>query len=124
MNKIILSGNVVKENELVNGVVKNTIAVRRDYKNSNGEYETDFFDIVAFNNCANYLSNYVNKGDKIELSGRMQIKMYQSQDGINRKFYEVIVDSVATLSKAQVKDQDSQPIKETDVIDDSDELPF
>ena len=120
MNKIILSGNIVKANELTNGVVKNSIAVRRDFKNAKGEYDTDFFDIVAFNNCANYLMNYVGKGDKVELCGKMQVKTFQGQDGVNRKFYEVIVESIAAISKNQ-KEQVDQP-KELESVDD--DIPF
>lgn len=124
MNKIILSGNIVKANELVNGVVKNSIAVKRDFKNQKGEYETDFFDIVAFNNCATYMSNYIGKGDKVELSGRMQIKTYQSQDGVNRKFYEVVIESISVLTKSMSSLANQEEPEDLEPINDEDDLPF
>ena len=70
MNKIILSGNLVKEVELRNtpngtSVIQNTIAVRNDYKNAKGEYDSEFINIVAWKQTADYISKYASKGNKV-----------------------------------------------------------
>ena len=59
MNKIILVGNTTKNTENNKGIAKTSIAVRRDFKNPNGEYDTDYFDLVAFQHQAEFLTNYI-----------------------------------------------------------------
>ena len=68
MNKVLLTGRLVKDCELMKtdsgtSVTKNSVAVRRDFKNSNGEYDTDFIDFVAFGTTAEYLASYGKKGN-------------------------------------------------------------
>ena len=91
MNVITLTGNAVKDIELKftpNGkaVANGTIAVRRDFKNQQGEYETDFINFVALGGVSEVMANHIRKGDKFGITGRLQIRKY------NDKYYtEVIV---------------------------------
>ena len=112
MNKVILSGNLCQEIELKqtqNGksVVTNCIAVQREYKNENGEYESDFINIVIWGAQADYLSRYASKGDRVELVGKWKVRKYTANDGTTRKIDECEVESIKAFSK-QPK-QDSQP---------------
>lgn len=130
MNKVILSGNLCKDIELLetpNGtkVVRNTIAVRREYKDADGQYTSDFIDIVVWKQQAEFLSNYAVKGDQIELVGRWTCRSYTNNDGIKKTINECTVESVRILSTKK-KDEDpeeyEQPVEDTTVEDG--DLPF
>lgn len=114
MNKVILTGNIVRDIELTqsqnnNAVVSNCIAVRREFKNPNGEYDSDFINFVAWNNQANYLANYAKKGDRVELVGRWQTRNYQNQQGVTVYVNEVVVESITAFSKEPKQDQEQKP---------------
>ena len=128
MNKVILTGNLVNECELRTtqsgkNVISNTIAVRRDFKNPNGEYETDFINFVAWDTLAQYLIKYSHKGDRIELVGRWNTRQYTNKDGINVTVNEVLVESITSFNKPDTTKKEEKPKEEATVIDESD-LPF
>ena len=105
MNKIILSGNLCKDIELKvtqNSVpvLSNTIAVRNDFKNANGEYDSQFINFVAYRNNAEFLSKYASKGSKVLLEGRLTNRSYEKQDGTKAYITEVIVDKVELLGSS------------------------
>lgn len=83
MNKIILSGNLCKDIEVKyyndRKNIKNTIAVRRDFKNKNGEYDTDFFTFTVWGHQAEYIGNYAHKGDKILICGKLLNNNYEKE---------------------------------------------
>lgn len=128
MNKVIEIGRNVKDIELKQlnsgtSVVEFSIAVKRSFKSANGEYESDFFDCVAFGKTAELISKYVNKGDMIAVDGRLQTRNYTNKEG--RKIYvtEIIVENVEFLQKKQETNQEpSEKWEEVDPF--SDELPF
>ena len=96
MNIITLTGNAVKDVELKynpNGkaIGKGTIAVRRDFKNQQGEYETDFINFVALGKTAEIMANYIKKGDKFGINGRLQIRKWEKDNGEKQYFTEVVV---------------------------------
>ncbi len=104
MNKVILSGNLCQDIELkqsANGksVVTNCIAVKREYKNANGEYESDFINLVIWGSQAEYLGRYASKGDRVELVGRWSVRKYQANDGTQRTVNECVVESITVFSK-------------------------
>lgn len=124
MNKIILTGNIVADNKSGDKMVRNAIAVRREFKNEEGEYDSDFFDIIAFSHQAEFIKKYIGKGDKVELVGRMQVRTYQTQDGITRKSYEVVVESISILTKKQTANN-LEEITDADFdLDDTNDIPF
>lgn len=105
MNSIVLTGNLTKDIELrhtKNGVAVATfnLGVRRDYKNENGEYESDFPSCIAYKQTAEYLSKYAKKGDKIEVAGRLQTRTYE-KDGEKRYATEVIVEKGSMLNRIE-----------------------
>ena len=114
MNKIILSGNLVKEIDLRNtgngtSVVQNTIAVKNDYKNAKGEYDSEFINIVAWKQTADYISKYASKGNKVLVEGRLRNRSYEKQDGTKGYVTEVIVEKVELLS---FKKEEAKPVVE------------
>lgn len=90
MNKIILMGRVTREPDIRYGgdnraVARYCIAVDRRYKNANGEYPTDFFNLVSFGKTAEFVEKYINKGTKIVVEGELQNNNYE-KDG--KKIYQ------------------------------------
>jgi single-strand DNA-binding protein len=73
------------------GVANGTIAVRRDFKNQNGEYETDFINFTALGGLSEVMANHIKKGDKFGINGRLQIRKWEKDNGDKQYFTEVIV---------------------------------
>lgn len=124
MNKVILTGNLCRDIELkqTNGgkdVVSNCVAVQRDFKNANGEYESDFINLVVYGPAATYLSNYASKGDRVEVVGRWNVRKYEDKNGETQTINECIVENIKALSKPKEETPSKPQLKE--VIDD---LPF
>lgn len=67
-----------------------SIACDRDFKSRDGERETDWIDIVAWNSAAEFVSKYFRKGDLIIVSGRIQTRTYEDKNGNKRKAVEVV----------------------------------
>lgn len=99
MNKIIIIGRITKEIELkatASGteVADFTIAVNRNYKNAEGNYEADFINCVSYKGLAKTINTYVKKGDRLAVEGRLQTRTYQNKEGKNIKVSEVIVENI------------------------------
>jgi single-strand DNA-binding protein len=95
MNVITLTGNATKDIELKytpsgKPVGSGTIAVRRDFKNQQGEYETDFINLVILGKLSEVMANHIQKGDKFGVTGRLQIRKWEN-DGKTNYFTEVVV---------------------------------
>ena len=101
MNKIILTGRLIKNIELK--YTKNskeyarfTLAVQREVKNQLGEYETDFINCIAYGATAKLLSEYTMKGDKIGIEGRLQVSTYE-KDGNKIYSSDVVLEKLEFL---------------------------
>lgn len=99
LNRIVIMGRIVRDIELRRtnsgvSVVSLTLAVDRDFKNQNGEKETDFIDVVAYRNTAEFLSKYFGKGRAAVVEGRLQIREWTDQNGNKRRSAEVVAESV------------------------------
>ena len=99
LNKIILMGRLTRDPELRRtqsgtAVTSFSIAVDRDYKTQSGEKETDFIDIVAWRNTAEFVSKYFAKGRMAVVSGRLQIRNWTDKEGGKRRSAEVVADNV------------------------------
>ena len=106
MNKTILKGNITRDIELKDlgndkKVANFSIAVRRDYKNQAGEYETDFFNCSAFGNTANFIQKYFNKGSQMLLIGHLQNNQWETDSGEKRTSTNIIVESVEFCGSRQ-----------------------
>ena len=99
LNKIILMGRLTRDPELRRtqsgtAVTSFSLAVDRDFKSQSGEKETDFIDIVAWRNTAEFVSKYFTKGSMAVVSGRLQIRDWTDRDGGKRRSAEVIAENV------------------------------
>ena len=99
MNKIILVGRLTKDPEVRTtsagfNTVNFTVAVNRNFKNKDGNYDADFLPCVAFRNTADFISKFFKKGSMISLDGRVQTRSYDAQDGTKRYVTEVVVENV------------------------------
>ena len=97
LNRVDLIGRLVADPELkytTSGIaVANIrIAVDRNFKNQQGEIETDFINIVLWKKQAELASNNLQKGRLIGIEGRLQIRQYQTEDGQKRTVAEVVAD--------------------------------
>jgi len=76
------------------------IAVNRFSKNDQGEYEVDFFNIVAWRKTAEFATNYLKKGRLVSIDGRLQSRSWVDQaTGQKRTVYEIVADDIQGLDK-------------------------
>lgn len=102
-NLIYLIGRLTKDPEKVkleNGKVVTTItiAVNRNFKNSDGIYETDYLNCTLWNGIAESACEYTHKGDLVGVRGRLQNKIYLDAENNKKYSNEIIVDKVSFLS--------------------------
>lgn len=99
LNRVTICGRLVREPELRYAgsdnkpVVSFAIACDRDFKGSDGEKVTDFFECVAWRGTAEFISKFFSKGRVIIVDGRLQSRKWEDKDGNKRTSIEVIVDS-------------------------------
>ncbi len=103
MNTIFLIGNLTRAPELgatPNGVsvAKMNIAVSRKFTNSEGERETDFFNVVAWRGLAENCQKFLKKGNKIAVIGSLQTRSYEDSDGNKRVISEVVAQDIEFLT--------------------------
>ena len=99
LNKIILMGRLTRDPELRRtgsgtAVTSFSLAVDRDFKSQGGDKETDFIDIVAWRNTAEFVSKYFTKGRMAVVEGRLQMRDWTDKDGNKRRTAEVVADNV------------------------------
>ncbi|SFH33487.1 single-strand binding protein [Desulfotomaculum arcticum] len=106
MNEVWLIGRLTKdpeEKKTPNGktVARMTLAVDRDYTNTDGERETDFIEIIAWEKLAENCIKHLGKGRLVSVKGRLQIRTYDDSQGTRRKAAEVVAEKVKFLDKAK-----------------------
>ena len=87
----------------------------RSYKNADGEYETDFIDVVTFGQIADTTAEYCKKGDMIGVKGRVETSSYETEDGEKRKSTQIIADRITFLSSSKNKETESEIESEDDL---------
>ena len=105
----------VKETEDGKQVSNITIAVPRSYKNENGEYDTDFVDVVLWNGIAENTAEYCHKGDIIGVKGSIQTSNYETEDGEKRKSTQIVAEKITFLSSSKDKKDDLETTKDDDM---------
>ena len=116
VNQIVLVGRIVRTPEIRTTesgkkYASLTLAVPRNYKNVNGEYDTDFLDCTLWTGIAENTAEYCKTGDVIGVRGRLQSRLIDNDDGTKYKKVEIIADKVTFLSSSKNKDY-SQEIDE------------
>ena len=100
LNKVILMGRLTRDPELRStpsgvNVVSFTLAVDRDFARQGEEKKTDFINIVAWRNTADFVAKYFTKGQLVAVSGRLQVRSWDdAQSGQKRYATDVVADEV------------------------------
>ena len=130
LNKCFLLGRMTKDPEIrrTNGgtaVTSFTLAVDRDFK-TNGEKETDFIDVVAWRNTAEFVSKYFSKGRMAIVEGRLQIRDWTDKNGNKRRTAEVVADNVyfGDSKKENKQEPEYKQADFAEISEEDGELPF
>ena len=105
MNKVVLLGRLTKDPELrytQNGTANATftLAVNRNFKNAQGGYDADFIPVVVWRGLAEMLADKVKKGGRVCVSGRIQTRSYDGNNGQRVYVTEVIADDATVVDWA------------------------
>ena len=98
MNRIIITGNICNDLEIKTSgetkILNFSVAVRRKFKDKDGEYPTDFIRCVSFNNQAEFINNFFKKGSPILIEGNLQSSTYETEQGEKRTSYNIVTENV------------------------------
>lgn len=132
LNEIVLMGRLVKDPELRRtgsgvAVTSFRIACDRDYVPNGGERETDFIEIVAWRNTAEFVERNFRKGMMIAMHGRLQMRPWDDKDGKHHVTAEVVANDVYFADSKRPDNVNAAPVQaapeETETLED-DDLPF
>ena len=138
MNKVYLIGNLTRDPEVsetpnVITLCRFAIAVNRNYS-SDGERQTDFFNITVWRTQAENCGRYLKKGSKVAIVGSLQNRSYEDKDGNKRTVTDIVASEVEFLSSKSSQENGeeefaSQPTRsnkkpELEVMANDDTLPF
>ena len=85
-----------------------SLACDRDFKSQSGEKETDFIDVVAWKNTAEFVSKYFSKGRMAVVDGRLQIRDWTDKAGNKRTTAEVVADNVYFADSKRSESNENQ----------------
>ena len=113
LNKIIIMGRLTRDPELRRtgsgtAVTSFSLACDRDFKSQIGDKETDFIEVVAWKNTAEFASKYFSKGRMAVVEGRLQIRDWTDKAGNKRTTAEVVADSVYFADSKRSESNDNQ----------------
>ncbi|MGT2911761.1 single-stranded DNA-binding protein [Streptococcus cameli] len=127
INNVVLVGRMTRDAELRYtpnnvAVATFTLAVNRNRKNQNGEREADFINCVIWNQPAENLANWAKKGALIGVTGRIQTRNYENQDGQRVYVTEVVAENFQMLESRNQQQGNTSQSESMDISDD--DLPF
>ena len=113
INNVVLVGRMTRDAELRYtpsnvAVATLTLAVNRPFKNQNGEHEADFINVVIWRQQAENLANWAKKGAQIGITGRIQTRSYDNQQGQRVYVTEVVAESFQLLESRSVRESQGQ----------------
>lgn len=108
MNKAIIMGRLTKDPEVKytqtgKVVAQFTLAVDRPFKDANGNKEADFIPVVVWGKAAELVGNSCQKGHRLLVDGRLQIRSYEAKDGSKRWVSEIIANGVEFVERKSDK---------------------
>lgn len=129
MNQVNLIGNLTKDPELTETsggvkVCRFAIAVNRNYKDSNGERKTDYFNCVAWRGLGDTVAKYTKKGNKIRVTGSIETRTYEDSQGVKRTGVDIVAQDVEFLTAKSSAEDDAASKKLQPVNDDDADIPF
>ena len=109
LNEVILMGRLTRDPDVrmtQNGTTAANFALacERDYAPQGQDRETDFFDIVAFRNTADFVGQYFSKGQLVAVKGRLQQRDWTDKQGNKRRTTEILADRCYFAEKRQDRD--------------------
>ena len=128
MNKVVLIGRLVRDPDVRytqsgKAVTSFTLAAdRRVRKDADAQQTADFIPIVAWDKLAEVCGNYLTKGRRTAVEGRIQVRSYEAKDGSKRYVTEIIAESVEFLGDKGAGNSDAQGYGGTPVSDEM--IPF
>ena len=113
LNKIIIMGRLTHDPELRRtgsgtAVTSFSLACDRDFKSQSGEKETDFIEVVAWKNTAEFVSKYFSKGRMAVVEGRLQIRDWTDKAGNKRVTAEVVAENVYFADSKRSESNENQ----------------
>ncbi len=106
LNKCMIIGNLGRDPEMRytpsgQAVTQFTVACNRNYKDSQGERqeETEWFRVVAWGQQAEFAAEYLRKGQKVYVEGRIQTRQWEGQDGQKRYTTELVANTIQNLER-------------------------
>ena len=113
LNKIIIMGRLTRDPELRRtgsgtAVTSFSLACDRDFKSQSGDKETDFIEVVAWKNTAEFVSKYFSKGRMAVVEGRLQIRDWTDKAGNKRTTAEVVADNVYFADSKRSESNENQ----------------
>ncbi|MBI4297884.1 MAG: single-stranded DNA-binding protein [Chloroflexi bacterium] len=132
LNKIMVIGNLGSDPEMRytpngNPVTSFRLATSRAFTTSSGErrQETEWFDVITWNRLAETCNQFLSKGRRAFVEGRLRTSSWEGPDGQRRQRLEIVANRVLFLDR-QAPSSSGEPAEETDqmTVGDSDEAPF
>jgi single-strand DNA-binding protein len=115
LNKAMIIGNLGRDPEMRytpggQAVTQFTVAVNRNYKGQNGEWqeETEWFRVVVWGQQAERAAEYLRKGNKVYIEGRLQTRQWEDKEGQKRYTTELVANQVTNLERRS-RDEDGDP---------------
>src|SRR6266487_4483336 len=135
LNKIMLIGNLGKDPEMNYtpgglAITKFSLAVSRNKKTSTGERqeETDWFNIVAMDKRAEICNQYLHKGSKVYIEGRVSQRKYTDKNGVERYAFDVVASDMQILTPKSAQSGSSDFLAgnadDSDPLGDLEDHPF
>ena len=126
LNEVILMGRLTRDPDVrmtQNGTTAANFALacERDYAPQGQDRETDFFDIVAFRNTADFVGQYFSKGKLVAVKGRLQQRDWTDKQGNKRRTTEILADRCYFAEKRQDRDASDAGFQQ---MSDSTPVPF
>ena len=126
LNEVILMGRLTRDPDVrmtQNGTTAANFALacERDYAPQGQDRETDFFDIVAFRNTADFVGQYFAKGQLVAVKGRLQQRDWTDKQGNKRRTTEILADRCYFAEKRQHRDASDAGFQQ---MSDSTPVPF
>ena len=117
INNVCIIGNITKDLELKeteSGIKYTRFSIAVNRKLKDGEYGTDFFNIVAWRNNAEFISKYFEKGKKIGIVGKLQTNIYTDKDGNERTGVDIVVNEAYFVEKKAQERNSTPEVKTTE----------
>ena len=132
MNQVVLMGRLTRDPELRHtqtgiAVTSFSLAVDRGYTGKDKERQTDFIDIVAWRNTAEFAAKYFTKGQMAAVTGKLQIRDWTDKENNKRRSAEVVIENIYFASDKKdksAKNYDEPGSNFQEIEDDDGDLPF